>query len=415
MGDERSGQVLIDGCGDDARMRMRGIDPVRICKIRQILEDKCAALSSDFLLRIQQRTAGDSDGGAYPFGQSRPSHGKSSAVRILSAARNTPQPFPVDSDAQLLLKDGVETSFQQIQADFLLGSLAGVFMRFGFRKDVAVSIFGPAPPQLKELLRRTVRSVNALCGMRSRPIALPGSSSSRSSSNGVTTDRWGLESPADTRRATALASLVSDAELMEGEREWAYISVAFDEVTNERLVVGSNERMAEMAGMRREELLARFADHDLELPLLEADWLACFLLDLEFAASKETHAQAYLRCAIGRGPQRTAALLRTMKQRHFDGWGRMTRVRDEACREFPSFVTFCDDITVSNTLDCLESDVLLDVVVFILAGVRLQPGDLCHGVRCRDPENAAPMPSLPGGRSSLRPAGEASSCVRDGT
>ena len=59
----------------------------------------------------------------------------------------------------MLLNDGVEQSFQQIQADFLLGSLTKVFIRFGFRKDAAVSIFGPASPQLKELLRR------APCGL----------------------------------------------------------------------------------------------------------------------------------------------------------------------------------------------------------------------------------------------------------
>ena len=56
-----------------------------------------------------------------------------------------------------------------------------------------------------------------------------------------------------------------------------------------------NERMAELVGMLQEELLALFTDHDLELQLLEADWLACFLLDLEF--SKKTHTQVYLRLA----------------------------------------------------------------------------------------------------------------------
>jgi hypothetical protein len=142
----------------------------------------------------------------------------------------------------------------------------------------------------------------------------------------------GLDSSADSRRAAALASLVSDAELMEGERECAFISVAYDEATNERQVVASNERMAEMAGIRREELLARFADHEVELPFLEADWLAYFLLDLEFVTSGETRTQLYLRSAIGRGPNRwrRGVLLRTMKQRHFDGWGRVTRVREDA-------------------------------------------------------------------------------------
>jgi hypothetical protein len=229
----------------------------------------------------------------------------------------------------VLLNHEIEQSFQHIQTDFLLGSLSGMFMRFGFRKDVVVSIFGPTPPQLKELLRRAVRSVNALCSMRTKHLAAPGCGGC----GGGTVDRQaeGLDSSADSRRATALASLVSDAELMEGERECAFISVAYDEATNERLVVGSNERMAEIAGMRREELLARFADHEVELPFLEADWLAYFLLDLEFVTSGETRTQLYLRCAIGRGLGR-AALLRTVKQRHFNGWGRVTRVRGEGLR-----------------------------------------------------------------------------------
>jgi hypothetical protein len=233
----------------------------------------------------------------------------------------------------MLLNHEVERSFQQIQEDFLLGSLAGVFMRFGFRKDAAVSIFGPTPPQFKELLRRVVRSVNALCGMRTQHLAAAGCCGCE----GGTVDRQaeGLDSSADSRRATALASLVSDAELMESEREWAYISVAYDEVMNERQVVGSNERMAEIAGMRREELLARFADHEMELPFLEADWLAYFLLDLEFVTSGETRTQLYLRSAIGRGLGR-AALLRTVKQRHFNGWGRVTRVRGGAHAFAPS-------------------------------------------------------------------------------
>jgi hypothetical protein len=186
-------------------------------------------------------------------------------------------------------------------------------MRFGYRKELLAAILHPAPPQLKAMLRRAAEAVHAMSTIRTRLLQKGGTIS-------TTNPEAGGERGVDASDE----ALLREAELWEGEREWAFLGVAYDAGTGQPRMVACNERAAEMQGEQRGALLASFAARTMEVPFVEVDWLANFIHDLEFV--EETRNERYLRMAVHGAGGREGALVRSVKSRAFDAVGRVARV-----------------------------------------------------------------------------------------
>jgi hypothetical protein len=199
--------------------------------------------------------------------------------------------------------------------------------------DAVVAMFEPAPPQLKALIKRAGQAVQAMSAIRTQllavadvgAVAAAGGGGSGGGGGGAGGSGGGHEPEAAARREVRRETLAREGELWEGEQEWSFFSMAFDAASGERRQIVSNERTAELLGMRREEMLARYACREMDVPLLEADWLANFLHELELA--EETRVETFVRIAVGRRQRRRPALVRSVKVKHFDAGGQVTRVR----------------------------------------------------------------------------------------
>jgi hypothetical protein len=226
------------------------------------------------------------------------------------------------SAAQVLLSCDAERAFKRVQEELSLTSVLAAGCRFGFRKDALVAMIDPAPPALKALLKRAVQAVQAMSAVRTQLLAVAGSGETLGvGGNGARTLQDGLHG-VDVGCCSVMSA---EAGLWEGEREWSFLSVQYDPVTSERQRIVSNERMAEVSGMSREELLARFAGREMHVPFVEADWLANFIHDLEFA--EETRNERYLRVFVGPGQAPVGGLALSVKVKHFNAAGRVVRVR----------------------------------------------------------------------------------------
>ena len=165
---------------------------------------------------------------------------------------------PFQTAAHILLSHPAEQDFHRVEEEFALRAVSAVGARFGFRMDAVVAMIDPAPETLRSLLKRALLAVRGMSALRCSRLA--------GSALGV--------SDALPRLEAAEGGASREAELWEGEREWSFVTVAYDEATGERQLVACNERAAELAGAHREELLARFASREMEVPFVEGDWLA---------------------------------------------------------------------------------------------------------------------------------------------
>jgi PAS domain-containing protein len=228
----------------------------------------------------------------------------------------------VRSAAQVLVSGEAERAFRRVEEEVSLRSILGLGLRSGYRMEALVDILDPAPPALKALLKRAAEAVQATSAIRTRLLR----SSGGGACGGGLGVGWGrpgtMAGPSDRVDEEVWTQ---DAELWEDEEEWSFVGVALDCETRERRRVWCNGRTASFFGVHREEALARFAGRELELPFVEADWLANFIHDLEFA--EETRNERYLRLVVGSGEGRRAVLARSVKVKHFDAVGRVTRVR----------------------------------------------------------------------------------------
>ena len=70
-----------------------------------------------------------------------------------------------------------------------------------------------------------------------------------------------------------------DAEMWESQKEYGFWQFILDPVTQERRCVFINSRFAEQCGFHKEEMLARLANYEAEVPRPEMDTLRFFLDD----------------------------------------------------------------------------------------------------------------------------------------
>ena len=110
------------------------------------------------------------------------------------------------------------------------------------------------------------------------------------------------------------------------DADHGFIRVRLNPATQDRVAVAANRRSAELLGMRRAELLARFAAHDAPLGLAPLDAVRAFLHGLGVA--RDHCATRYYRMLLG--PGRGAALVCVTSARIFDGQGRLCQVPPRA-------------------------------------------------------------------------------------
>ena len=70
-----------------------------------------------------------------------------------------------------------------------------------------------------------------------------------------------------------------NAEMWEAQREYGFWQFVLDPVTQERRSLFINSRFAEQCGFHKEEMLARLANYEAEVPRPEIDTLRIFLDD----------------------------------------------------------------------------------------------------------------------------------------
>ena len=122
------------------------------------------------------------------------------------------------------------------------------------------------------------------------------------------------------------------------DADHGFIRVRLNPVTQDRVAVAANRRSAELLGMRRAELLARFAAHDAPLGLAPLDAVRAFLHGLGVA--RDHCATRYYRMLLG--PGRGAALVCVTSARIFDDQGRL-------CQVPPPAVMLVEWSNMSNT------------------------------------------------------------------
>ena len=137
-------------------------------------------------------------------------------------------------------------------------------------------------------------------------------------------------SPAPTQQAGAHdpraqeEAMTAEARLWEDDPECAFICTHFDPAHGDRRMLVCNRRHADLLGMHKEELLARFARREMYVPFVPADWLANFVHDLDFGDEPRTY--RFLRMVTWAGGTRRAVLVQNTKVKVFDSSGRVSRV-----------------------------------------------------------------------------------------
>ena len=119
-------------------------------------------------------------------------------------------------------------------------------------------------------------------------------------------------------------ALLAEARLWEDDPECGFMCTLFDSARGNRRMFACNRRAAEMVGMHKEELLARFARREMYVPFVPADWLANFVHDLDYGDEPRTY--RFLRMVTWAGGTRRAVLVQNTKVKVFDSSGRVSRV-----------------------------------------------------------------------------------------
>jgi hypothetical protein len=122
-------------------------------------------------------------------------------------------------------------------------------------------------------------------------------------------------------------------DIWERDGEEGFIEFAFDPITQQRTNVMLNTLTASIAGMHKEEVLARLAAHDALISFLPLDYL-CALLHQSLRAavpsgpaSARTHTDViHLRMACRGSQRRGSNLIRMETVKLFDAEGQVTQV-----------------------------------------------------------------------------------------
>ena len=108
------------------------------------------------------------------------------------------------------------------------------------------------------------------------------------------------------------------------QAEVGLVRVDYDPATQRRLRVSANSTAAKLWGMHREELLARFARHDVPTVFTDLDAVRHFAA--EMMAPLESQRVMYLRMCFGGREARRGLLVAFCKDKVFNAHGQLCQV-----------------------------------------------------------------------------------------
>jgi hypothetical protein len=211
---------------------------------------------------------------------------------------------------------------------------------FGYAEQALASIFDALPAgfcaaiqtasnRLATLMRAThARSIaDAANRLAAGAVRLTGTPE-ETETNGI-----GGEEVLGTRQDGEHVFLECLEDIWERDGEEGFIEFAFDPATQQRTNVMLNTFTASIAGMHKEEVLARLAAHDAPISFLPLDFL-CALLHQSLRAavrsgpaSARTHTDViHLRMACRGSQRRGSNLIRMETVKRFDAQGQVTQV-----------------------------------------------------------------------------------------
>ena len=132
---------------------------------------------------------------------------------------------------------------------------------FGYQSSRLEQLFNSIPPELSALMKRGLQSVQII--RRLQPSAK---------------DRQRQTTAESCMRSSDEQEFLHlDADRWEHDDVHGFLQISYDPATNRRTNVVLNSRYAHLHGYHKEEMLARFGNHDLEVQLPDIDWLAYWL------------------------------------------------------------------------------------------------------------------------------------------
>eukprot|EP00292_Cryptomonas_paramecium_P015987 CAMPEP_0113691398 /NCGR_PEP_ID=MMETSP0038_2-20120614/18409_1 /TAXON_ID=2898 /ORGANISM="Cryptomonas paramecium" /LENGTH=207 /DNA_ID=CAMNT_0000612999 /DNA_START=161 /DNA_END=781 /DNA_ORIENTATION=- /assembly_acc=CAM_ASM_000170 len=136
----------------------------------------------------------------------------------------------------------------------------------GYSVDSLVKIFDNFTPELQSVVLRALTELQARSDRKIKQLS-------------STTDLHRLDDPNALSYEDDIATSLEEARMWENECECGFMQVVLDPETQERRCVHLNARMGELLGFHREEMLARLANYEVEVPRPELDSLRVLLDD----------------------------------------------------------------------------------------------------------------------------------------
>jgi hypothetical protein len=125
------------------------------------------------------------------------------------------------------------------------------------------------------------------------------------------------------------------------EMNCGYLRIVLDPVTQHRIHVTANGQLASMLGMHREEMLSRFAYHEVAVAFSDLDFLRFFVFFLRDLPSGAEPTTCLMRLILGAGPTARAVLVRYDTRIMYDSCGRASEVSVGAGPRVPRMSARC--------------------------------------------------------------------------
>ena len=310
LGDSRSGrQLLADAAGDASRtvaqLAETAAGRAELDGLAAYVEAMAAAVHASAVPEVR-RCISDSAAGA--------GGGSSQAtVPALFAARlGIERPLWVVPWA--LTFDSESSLFSAMAAS---GRAAGPIRRlwtWGSRPERILALVAALPPHMLALAERLMRAAHGLADAAQRPQAafalpLPPSNLNAVSAAPAGAGRWAVGA--------------EEAALWE-QAEVGLVRVDYDPATQRRLGVSANSAAAKLWGLHREELLARFAAHDVPAMFTDLDAMHNFAADM--SAPLESDRVLYVRMCFGGREAERGLLVAFGKDMQFNSLGQLCQV-----------------------------------------------------------------------------------------
>ena len=188
------------------------------------------------------------------------------------------------------------------------------FWSFGYQTKPLARIFDSVPPRLSTAIECAMGAMQAMYSV-----------ATLDTTNAITAGNGAIRSAPESTAVSLSGIAESEDAMWEAQADIGFVRVLFDPHTQHRQHVAANAALAKVAGMHREELLARFAAHEVPLPWTDLDFLRFFVLLLRRGLRAESLTVCG-RMVFGSGPAARAVLIRHDMITSFDSAGRTTQV-----------------------------------------------------------------------------------------